>query len=140
MEKVEEILGTPRNRDKYETNDVAGVVTGLAWTSVGGDILFIESILSKGKGNLSITGNLGTVMKESATIALQYIKSNAEEFDGADSWYPFLIEDKFKQSGSAYSAAAPKTPYIVWDFPLLTGQNPESTTLLTNKLIALLSH
>ncbi|APZ47857.1 endopeptidase La [Polaribacter reichenbachii] len=79
-EKVEEILGTPRNRDKYETNDVAGVVTGLAWTSVGGDILFIESILSKGKGNLSITGNLGTVMKESATIALQYIKSNAEEF------------------------------------------------------------
>ncbi|MHB0755084.1 endopeptidase La [Polaribacter sp. M15] len=79
-EKVEEILGTPRNRGKYETNDVAGVVTGLAWTSVGGDILFIESILSKGKGSLSITGNLGTVMKESATIALQYIKSNAEEF------------------------------------------------------------
>ncbi|MGY0408594.1 MAG: endopeptidase La, partial [Polaribacter sp.] len=79
-EKVESILGTPRNRDKYETNDVAGVVTGLAWTSVGGDILFIESILSKGKGTLSITGNLGTVMKESATIALQYIKSNAEEF------------------------------------------------------------
>jgi ATP-dependent Lon protease len=79
-EKVEEILGTPRNRGKYETNDVAGVVTGLAWTSVGGDILFIESILSKGKGALSITGNLGTVMKESATIALQYIKSNAEVF------------------------------------------------------------
>jgi len=79
-EKVEEILGTPRNRGKYETNDVAGVVTGLAWTSVGGDILFIESILSKGKGSLSITGNLGTVMKESATIALQYIKSNAEVF------------------------------------------------------------
>ncbi len=79
-EKVEEILGTPRNRGKYETNDVAGVVTGLAWTSVGGDILFIESILSKGKGSLSITGNLGTVMKESATIALQYIKSNAEAF------------------------------------------------------------
>ena len=79
-EKVEDILGTPRNRDKYENNGVAGVVTGLAWTSVGGDILFIESILSKGKGNLSITGNLGNVMKESATIALQYIKSNAEEF------------------------------------------------------------
>lgn len=79
-EEVEKILGTPRNRDKYETNDVAGVVTGLAWTSVGGDILFIESILSKGKGSLSITGNLGNVMKESATIALQYIKSNAEEF------------------------------------------------------------
>jgi ATP-dependent Lon protease len=65
-------------RSKYENNDVAGVVTGLAWTSVGGDILFIESILSKGKGNLSITGNLGKVMKESATIAMEYMKSNAD--------------------------------------------------------------
>ncbi|NVJ88618.1 MAG: endopeptidase La [Flavobacteriaceae bacterium] len=80
IEKVEEILGTPRNKDKYESNNVAGVVTGLAWTRVGGDILFIESILSKGKGNLSITGNLGNVMKESATIAMKYIKSNAETF------------------------------------------------------------
>lgn len=80
-EDIETILGAPRmERDKYENNDVAGVVTGLAWTSVGGDILFIESILSKGKGNLSITGNLGTVMKESSTIAMQYIKANAEEF------------------------------------------------------------
>ena len=70
-EDIEKILGVPRlERDKYENNDVAGVVTGLAWTSVGGDILFIESILSKGKGNLSITGNLGTVMKESSTIAI----------------------------------------------------------------------
>ncbi len=75
------ILGPSRERDKYENNDVAGVVTGLAWTSVGGDILFIESILSKGKGGLTITGNLGKVMKESATIAMEYIKANAEEFD-----------------------------------------------------------
>lgn len=75
------ILGPARERGQYENNDVAGVVTGLAWTSVGGDILFIESILSKGKGNLSITGNLGKVMKESATIALEYIKANAEEFE-----------------------------------------------------------
>ena len=66
-------------RGKYENNEVAGVVTGLAWTRVGGDILFIESALSKGKGSLSITGNLGKVMKESATIAMEYIKSNAEE-------------------------------------------------------------
>jgi len=81
IEDVETILGPPRlERDKYESNDVAGVVTGLAWTSVGGDILFIESILSKGKGNLNITGNLGKVMKESATIAMEYIKANAEEF------------------------------------------------------------
>ena len=79
-EDVIEILGAPRlERDKYENNDVAGVVTGLAWTSVGGDILFIESILSKGKGNLTITGNLGKVMKESATIAMEYIKANAED-------------------------------------------------------------
>ena len=76
---IVEILGPPRlERDKYENNDVAGVVTGLAWTRVGGDILFIESILSKGKGLLNITGNLGKVMKESATIALEYIKANAE--------------------------------------------------------------
>jgi len=74
-----EVLGAPRlERDKYENNEVAGVVTGLAWTSVGGDILFIESILSKGKGNLTITGNLGKVMKESATIAMEYIKANAD--------------------------------------------------------------
>lgn len=73
------ILGVPRlERDKYENNEVAGVVTGLAWTSVGGDILFIESLLSKGKGTMTITGNLGTVMKESATIALEYIKSNTD--------------------------------------------------------------
>lgn len=78
---VENVLGPPRlERDKYENNEVAGVVTGLAWTSVGGDILFIESILSKGKGTLNITGNLGKVMKESATLAMEYIKSNAETF------------------------------------------------------------
>ncbi len=77
-EMIIEVLGPPRlERDKYENNDVAGVVTGLAWTRVGGDILFIESILSKGKGQLTMTGNLGKVMKESATIALEFIKSNA---------------------------------------------------------------
>ena len=82
---IETILGAPRlERDKYENNEVAGVVTGLAWTSVGGDILFIESILSKGKGSLTITGNLGKVMKESATIAMEYIKANADNF-GIDS-------------------------------------------------------
>ncbi|MEP4882440.1 endopeptidase La, partial [Maribacter dokdonensis] len=80
-EVIIEVLGAPKmERDKYENNEVAGVVTGLAWTSVGGDILFIESILSKGKGTMSITGNLGKVMKESATIAMEYIKSNADRF------------------------------------------------------------
>ncbi|MBZ9628638.1 endopeptidase La [Psychroflexus sp. CAK1W] len=80
-EQVEKILGPYRPKNTYENNEVAGVVTGLAWTSVGGEILFIESILSKGKGNLTITGNLGKVMKESATIAMEYIKSNAEKFN-----------------------------------------------------------
>lgn len=76
-----DVLGGPKlERDKYENNDVAGVVTGLAWTRVGGDILFIESILSKGKGTMTITGNLGKVMKESATIAIEYIKANADDF------------------------------------------------------------
>ncbi|MGA1226629.1 MAG: endopeptidase La [Tamlana sp.] len=80
-EDIIEVLGGPKlERDKYENNNVAGVVTGLAWTRVGGDILFIESILSKGKGSLTITGNLGKVMKESATIAMEYIKSHADEF------------------------------------------------------------
>ena len=80
-EDINEALGAPKmTRDKYENNQVAGVVTGLAWTSVGGDILFIESLLSKGKGTMTMTGNLGTVMKESATIALEYIKANAEMF------------------------------------------------------------
>ena len=80
-EDVIEVLGSPKlERDKYENNNVAGVVTGLAWTRVGGDILFIESILSKGKGTMTITGNLGKVMKESATIAMEYIKANADEF------------------------------------------------------------
>ena len=76
-EDIVNVLGAPRmTRDKSESNEVAGVVTGLAWTSVGGDILFIESLLSPGKGSMTITGNLGTVMKESATIALEYIKAN----------------------------------------------------------------
>ncbi len=78
-EDVLQILGIPKlERDKSENNEIAGVVTGLAWTSVGGDILFIESLISPGKGTLTMTGNLGVVMKESATIALEYIKANAE--------------------------------------------------------------
>ena len=81
IKNIEEILGPPKyDRDLFIDNSVAGVVTGLAWTSVGGDILFIESILSKGKGKLSVTGNLGKVMKESVTIAMEYLKANAEEY------------------------------------------------------------
>lgn len=78
---LKEILGAGRSRTKYANNDVAGVVTGLAWTSVGGDILFIESSLTKGKGKLTLTGNLGDVMKESAVIALEYLKSHSDILD-----------------------------------------------------------
>ena len=79
---VGKVLGAPRfDRDRFTDNSVAGVVTGLAWTSVGGDILFIESSLSKGKGKLSVTGNLGKVMKESVTIAMEYLKAHAEIYE-----------------------------------------------------------
>lgn len=80
IEKVRKVLGAPYFiKDKFIDNSVAGVVTGLAWTSVGGDILFIETSLSKGKGKLTLTGNLGDVMKESAVIALAYLKAHADE-------------------------------------------------------------
>lgn len=77
---IETLLGKPPyNRDKYQGNQYAGVVTGLAWTSVGGEILFIETSLSKGKSSkLTLTGNLGDVMKESAVLALEYIKAHAD--------------------------------------------------------------
>ena len=79
---IEKVLGAPKyDRERVIDNSVAGVVTGLAWTSVGGDILFVESSLSKGKGKLSVTGNLGKVMKESVTIAMEYLKSNAGTYD-----------------------------------------------------------
>ena len=78
--KVKEYLGSPIfSREEYQGNELPGVVTGLAWTAVGGEILYIESSYSKGKGHLSLTGNLGEVMKESATLALEYIKSHAKE-------------------------------------------------------------
>ena len=78
--ELEDLLGKPPfYRDIYQGNDYAGVVTGLAWTSVGGEILFIETSLSKGKGSkLTLTGNLGDVMKESAILALEYVKAHAE--------------------------------------------------------------
>ena len=103
LEDIRKILGIPTERDKYENNEVAGVVTGLAWTSVGGDILFIESAFSKGNGGLSITGNIGTVMKESATIALEYIKAHAEQF-GLDT----RIFDQYKIHIHIPEGATPK--------------------------------
>jgi ATP-dependent Lon protease len=81
-EIVELVLGPPKfDRDRFLNNTIPGVVTGLAWTSVGGDILFIESSLSEGKGQLSITGNIGKIMKESATLALEYLKANSKKYD-----------------------------------------------------------
>ncbi|MGN6639129.1 MAG: endopeptidase La [Mucilaginibacter sp.] len=79
--ELEKILGAPIfDKDLYEGNEVAGVVTGLAWTQVGGDILFIEASLSPGKGKLTLTGNLGDVMKESTSIALAYLRAHAQDF------------------------------------------------------------
>jgi ATP-dependent Lon protease len=80
--EVEKILGAPfYDKDLYEGNDTAGVVTGLAWTSVGGDILFIEASLSPGNGKMTLTGSLGDVMKESVTIALAYLRAHASYFN-----------------------------------------------------------
>ena len=78
-DQLPDVLGPSREKDRYQGNDTPGVVTGLAWTPHGGDIPFIETSLTKGNGKLTLTGNLGDVMKESAIIALEYIKSHAEE-------------------------------------------------------------
>ena len=80
--ELEEIMGAPRyQRDREINNEVAGVVTGLAWTSAGGEILFVEVSLSKGKGQLTLTGNLGDVMKESAALAIEYLRAHAEDLN-----------------------------------------------------------
>ncbi|NNC83467.1 MAG: endopeptidase La [Flavobacteriales bacterium] len=79
VSELHDVLGVAHEKDKYEGNDVAGVVTGLAWTPVGGDVLFIETSLTKGKGKLTMTGNLGDVMKESATLAMQYLKAHSHD-------------------------------------------------------------
>jgi ATP-dependent Lon protease len=84
---VMEILGPPKYiKDIYDGNDQAGVVTGLAWTATGGEILFVETSLSRGKGNLTLTGNLGEVMKESAVIALEYLKAHAPMLELPDTF------------------------------------------------------
>jgi ATP-dependent Lon protease len=76
--ELKELIGSPRFlKDRTISNEYAGVVTGLAWTAVGGEILFVETSLSKGDGKLTLTGNLGDVMKESAVIALEYLKSHS---------------------------------------------------------------
>jgi len=81
------ILGPPKyNRDIYSGNDLAGVVTGLAWTAAGGEILFVETSISKGNGKLTLTGNLGEVMKESAILALEYLKANTGLLDLPDNF------------------------------------------------------
>jgi ATP-dependent Lon protease len=90
-EKVEEVLGKPKfNNEIYTKGHPAGVAVGLAWTYVGGDILFIETGLSKGKGGFTLTGNLGNVMKESASTALSYLKAHAAEYD--------IAPEKFEES------------------------------------------
>jgi len=91
IKDVAEYLGVARfSKDKWQDNSTAGVVTGLAWTAVGGEILFVETSLSKGKGKLTLTGNLGDVMKESALLALEYLRANADKLgiktESFDEW------------------------------------------------------
>nr|MDE7025630.1 AAA family ATPase [Paramuribaculum sp.] len=102
---VKDFLGAEKfTKDRYEGNDYAGVVTGLAWTSVGGEILYIESSLAKGKGEkLTLTGNLGDVMKESAVIALQYVKAHAEALN-----IPADIFEKYQLHIHVPEGAIPK--------------------------------
>jgi ATP-dependent Lon protease len=101
---VVKALGAPYfDKDAYEGNEVAGVVTGLAWTSVGGDILFIEASLSPGKGKMTLTGNLGDVMKESAVIALAYIRAHSKEL-GID----FRVFDQWDLHIHVPAGATPK--------------------------------
>ena len=102
--ELEKILGAPIfDKDLYEGNDVAGVVTGLAWTQVGGDILFIEASLSPGKGRLAMTGSLGDVMKESTSIALAYLRAHAKDF-GID----FRLFDQWDVHVHVPAGATPK--------------------------------
>lgn len=102
---LKEYLGAPDyTRDRYEGNEFAGVVTGLAWTAVGGEILFVESSLSRGKGEkLTLTGNLGDVMKESAVIAMQYLKSHSSQI-GID----YELFDKYNVHIHVPEGAIPK--------------------------------
>ncbi len=102
--EIEKVLGAPKfDRERVSDNSVAGVVTGLAWTSVGGDILFIESSLSRGKGKLSVTGNLGVVMKESITIAMEYLKSHALSYN-----FDFNVFEKWNVHVHVPEGATPK--------------------------------
>lgn len=103
-ESLFKVLGPPRYiRDLYAGNDQAGVVTGLAWTAVGGAILFVETSLSKGSGKLTLTGNLGEVMKESAIIALEYLKANTTVLD-----LPETFSDKWNVHVHVPEGAIPK--------------------------------
>ncbi|MDR6563694.1 MULTISPECIES: endopeptidase La [unclassified Arcicella] len=103
-EEVVKLLGQEYfDKDLYETNDTAGVVTGLAWTPVGGDILFIESILNRGKGGITLSGQLGDVMKESAMAALSYLRAHADEY-GID----YRIFDNYNLHVHVPAGAVPK--------------------------------
>jgi ATP-dependent Lon protease len=103
-DRVVEILGTERfDKELYQDNKIAGVVTGLAWTQVGGEILFIESSLSRGTGKLTLSGQLGDVMKESAVAALSYLKSNANKL-GID----YKVFEKYDLHIHVPAGAVPK--------------------------------
>ncbi len=91
------------DKDAYESNEYAGVVTGLAWTPVGGDILFIETLLNRGKGQLTLSGQLGDVMKESAVAALSFLKAHADEYQ-----IDYRIFDQYNLHIHVPAGAVPK--------------------------------
>jgi ATP-dependent Lon protease len=102
--EVEEILGVPVfDKELYQDNETAGLVTGLAWTSVGGEVLFVESSLNRGKGKLTLSGQLGDVMKESAIAALSYLRANADSL-GID----YRIFDQYDLHIHLPAGATPK--------------------------------
>ncbi|MCS6834072.1 MAG: endopeptidase La, partial [Flammeovirgaceae bacterium] len=104
IDDVEEILGVPSfDKEVYQDNETAGVVMGLAWTSVGGEVLFVESILNRGKGKLTLSGQLGEVMKESAVAALSYLRAHADEL-GID----YRIFDQYDLHVHLPAGAIPK--------------------------------
>ncbi len=136
LKDIEKILGRPKfSISEYEGNNIPGVVTGLAWTRVGGDILFIESILSKGKGQLSLTGNLGQVMKESAQIALAYIKSKYKKLGLPDDIFEnYQIHLHVPEGATPKDGPSAGITMITSMVSALTGQKVKPNLAMTGEI------
>ena len=136
LKEIKKILGKPVfSLTEYEGNEVPGVVTGLAWTRTGGKILFIESVLSKGKGQLNLTGNLGKVMKESAQIALAYIKSKMEDFDlDPDIFYEYQIHLHVPEGATPKDGPSAGITMLTSMLSALTGRRVKANLAMTGEI------